>query len=65
MLLADAEQAFRPISPVSFALDRIETNPRFASITRPANAAPGEIKTAKHRARIRGPGQPRGRCAHV
>jgi flagellar motor switch protein FliM len=39
VVLADAEQAFRPISPVSFTLDRLETNPRFAAITRPANAA--------------------------
>jgi flagellar motor switch protein FliM len=37
--LAEAETAFRPISPVRFAVDRIETNPRFAVITRPANAA--------------------------
>jgi flagellar motor switch protein FliM len=39
VVLADAEQAFRPLSPVKFAIDRLETNPRFAAITRPANAA--------------------------
>jgi flagellar motor switch protein FliM len=39
VVLADAEQAFRPLSPVSFTIDRLETNPRFAAITRPANAA--------------------------
>ena len=39
IVLADAEKAFEPISPVSFSTDRIETNPRFASISRPANAA--------------------------
>ncbi len=39
VVLKDAELAFNPLSPVSFAVDRIETNPRFASITRPANAA--------------------------
>ena len=39
ILLADAEQAFRPISPVTFRLERLETNPRFAAIARPANAA--------------------------
>lgn len=39
ILLADAEQAFRPISPVTFKLERLETNPRFAAIARPANAA--------------------------
>ena len=39
MVLADAEQAFRPLSPVTFTIDRLETNPRFAAISRPANAA--------------------------
>ena len=39
VVLADAEQAFRPLSPVRFTIDRLETNPRFAAITRPANAA--------------------------
>ncbi len=39
IVLADAEKAFEPISPVKFSTDRIETNPRFASISRPANAA--------------------------
>jgi flagellar motor switch protein FliM len=39
VVLADAEQAFRPLSPVRFTLDRLETNPRFAAISRPANAA--------------------------
>ena len=39
VVLADAEQAFRPLSPVHFNIDRLETNPRFAAITRPANAA--------------------------
>src|SRR4030088_241030 len=39
VVLADAELAFRPLSPVHFSIDRLETNPRFAAITRPANAA--------------------------
>src|SRR5918911_1010570 len=39
VILADAEQAFRPLSPVTFSIDRLETNPRFAAISRPANAA--------------------------
>ncbi len=39
IVLADAEQAFRPLSPVRFSIDRLETNPRFAAISRPANAA--------------------------
>jgi flagellar motor switch protein FliM len=39
VVLADAEQAFRPLSPVKFNIDRLETNPRFAAISRPANAA--------------------------
>jgi flagellar motor switch protein FliM len=38
-VLGDAELAFRPLSPVTFQVDRIETNPRFAMISRPANAA--------------------------
>ncbi len=39
VVLADAEQAFKPLSPVTFHIDRLETNPRFAAIARPANAA--------------------------
>jgi flagellar motor switch protein FliM len=39
LILSDAEAAFRPLSPVSFTVDRIESNPRFVSISRPANAA--------------------------
>src|SRR6266404_5656152 len=39
VVLTDAEQAFRPLSPVTFTIDRLETNPRFAAISRPANAA--------------------------
>jgi flagellar motor switch protein FliM len=39
VVLADAELSFQPLSPVRFAVDRMETNPRFATITRPANAA--------------------------
>lgn len=39
LILGDAEAAFRPLSPVRFTLDRVESNPRFVSITRPANAA--------------------------
>ena len=39
IVLADAELAFKPLSPVTFNIDRLETNPRFAAISRPANAA--------------------------
>jgi len=39
VMLADTGQAFAPLTPVDFTLDRIETNPRFAAIARPANAA--------------------------
>ena len=39
LVLADAEQAFKPLSPVKFNVERLETNPRFAAISRPANAA--------------------------
>ena len=38
-LLKDAQQAFEPVTPVTFSLDRMETNPRFAALIRPANAA--------------------------
>ena len=36
--LADLSSAFDPLSPVSFNLDRVETNPRFATITQSGNA---------------------------
>jgi flagellar motor switch protein FliM len=39
VVLADTEQAFRPLSPVTLTIDRLETNPRFAAISRPAHAA--------------------------
>ncbi len=39
VVLADARQAFAPLTEVDFTLDRIETNPRFAAIARPPNAA--------------------------
>src|SRR5580693_1982721 len=39
VVLADAQAAFEPLTPVTFNLDRLETNPRFAAIARPANAA--------------------------
>ncbi len=39
VVLTDAEAAFKPLSPVAFKIDRIESNPRFATISRPANAA--------------------------
>ena len=39
VVLGDAKLAFEPLTPVTFTLDRLETNPRFAAIARPANAA--------------------------
>lgn len=39
VVLNDARQAFEPLTPVHFNLDRLETNPRFAAIARTANAA--------------------------
>jgi flagellar motor switch protein FliM len=39
VVLEDAELSFQPLSPVRFTVDRMETNPRFATITRPANGA--------------------------
>ncbi len=38
VILNDLSSAFDPLSPVSFHLDRIETNPRFATITQSNNA---------------------------
>jgi len=39
VIMQDMCTAFEPLTPVSFSLDRLETNPRFAAIARPANAA--------------------------
>src|ERR1700754_4608507 len=39
VILQDMCTAFEPLAPVTFSLDRLETNPRFAAIARPANAA--------------------------
>src|SRR5919205_724113 len=39
VVLSDLSAAFDPLSPVSFRFERLETNPRFATIARPANAA--------------------------
>jgi flagellar motor switch protein FliM len=38
VVLNDLSAAFDPLSPVTFRFDRLETNPRFATIARPANA---------------------------
>ena len=39
VVLADLSAAFDPLSPINFRFDRLETNPRFATVARPANAA--------------------------
>ena len=39
VILQDLSAAFEPLSPVTFQFDRLETNPRFATISRPSNAA--------------------------
>jgi len=39
VILADTKKAFEPLTQVTFSLERLETNPRFAAISRPANAA--------------------------
>jgi flagellar motor switch protein FliM len=39
VVLSDFSAAFDPVSPVTFRFDRLETNPRFATIARGANAA--------------------------
>lgn len=38
LVLSDLSTAFDPITPVTFGYDRMETNPRFATITRLSNA---------------------------
>jgi len=39
VILEDMRRAFEPVTPVTFEIERVETNPRFAAISRPANAA--------------------------
>lgn len=39
VILDDTHKAFEPLTPVHFKIERLETNPRFAAISRPANAA--------------------------
>jgi flagellar motor switch protein FliM len=39
VILEDTHKAFAPVTEVTFKLERLETNPRFAAISRPANAA--------------------------
>jgi len=39
LVLADLSGAFEPLCPVNFNFERLETNPRFATIARPGNAA--------------------------
>ena len=39
VVLADMSAEFEPLSPVTFHFERLETNPRFATITRPGNPA--------------------------
>ncbi len=39
VILDDMSAAFEPLSAVNFEFERLETNPRFATIARPANAA--------------------------
>ena len=38
LMLEDMSAAFNPLTPATFQLERLESNPRFATITRPANA---------------------------
>ncbi len=39
IVLADMASAFEPLSPATFHFERLESNPRFATITRPGNPA--------------------------
>ncbi len=38
LMLEEMSAAFNPLTPATFRMDRLETNPRFATITRPASA---------------------------
>jgi flagellar motor switch protein FliM len=39
VVLEDFSSSFAPVEPVTFSFERMETNPRFATIVRPVNAA--------------------------
>ncbi|NGP17953.1 flagellar motor switch protein FliM [Devosia aurantiaca] len=39
IILEDTHRAFEPVTQINFRLERMETNPRFAAISRPGNAA--------------------------
>ncbi|MBE7732089.1 flagellar motor switch protein FliM [Devosia faecipullorum] len=39
VILDDTHRAFEPVTQINFKLERMETNPRFAAISRPGNAA--------------------------
>ena len=39
VILEDTHRAFEPVTQVNFKLERMETNPRFAAISRPGNVA--------------------------
>ena len=39
LILEDTHRAFEPVTQVNFKVERVEVNPRFAAISRPANAA--------------------------
>jgi len=39
LVLHDLSASFEPLSPVTFRFERLEVNPRFATISRPSNAA--------------------------
>jgi flagellar motor switch protein FliM len=38
IVLNDMSLSFDPVSPITFQFDRLESNPRFATITRPSNS---------------------------
>ena len=49
-MLNDLTSTFDPLSPVTFRFERLETNPRFAAIARPANAAEAGLSHVEFRA---------------
>lgn len=55
VVLADMSAAFEPLSPVTFSFDRLETNPRFATIARPARHRHKRAQAKRNRCQQKAP----------
>ena len=67
LVLDDASQAFKPLSPVNFVVERLETNPRFAAISRPSQRLVPRAAAHRHggsRRQYRDPSAVRDDRAH-